>query len=368
MKNLTTLQKLIVDVKWNVNEEEIASLEAKNLEVQTKADEVYHTTNTNYGAELIQADTVLDPIIDMVYKTNDLLAKLPGNHGTNMPISAKVPVIWEATLMTGNTEYTTWAFSLTASKDGFATDEVQVNQAPFKAEYFISDRELTYSVGNLEAIARQRLAESANRTINAFVLNADSATTGNVNTSATPASTLYYMQSNVGGGIRKVGIANTAIDISTLSDGDFLTMINGVGQYASDIQNLLFLSPYNVSTKAMGLDAVKTVDKFGNEATIKSGVFNKVFGIENMVLRDFPALSLATWKVHETTGNDFGSIALIYKPAIQYGFGKTPEYASYRIVGKGTVLVAAMEFGFGIANESAGLDKTVSLWVNVTMA
>ena len=54
--------------------------EAKNIEIQTKADEVYHTTNTNYGEELIQTDTVLDPIIDMVYKTNDLLAKLPGNH------------------------------------------------------------------------------------------------------------------------------------------------------------------------------------------------------------------------------------------------------------------------------------------------
>jgi len=366
MKNLTSLQKLLVDIKWNVDEKEIADLEAKNVEKQTKADEVYHTTNTNYGEELIPTNVVMDPVLDMVYKTNDLLIKLPGNHWTNMPISAEVPVIGEATLMRGNTEYTTGDLVSTASKDWPATDKVTVKQAPFIAEYFISDRELTYSVWNLENIARKRLATSANRTINAYLLNADTATSGNVNTSATPASTLYYMQGD--NGIRKVGIANTAIDLSTLSDGDFLTMINGVGHYASQIEDLLFLSPYNVSTKAMGLDSVKTIDKFGNEATIKTGVFSKIYGIENMIMRDFPALSLATGKVHESTGNDYGSLALIYKPAIQYGFGKTPEYGVQRIVGKWTVIICAMEFGFGIANESAWLDKTIALWVNIQMS
>jgi len=372
MKNLTALQKLLVDVKkennLKVDEKEIEAIEAKNVEMQTKADEVYHTTNTWYGEELIPTNVVMDPVIDMVYKTNDLLMKLPGNHWTNMPISAKVPVIGEATLMKGNTEYTTWVFSLTASKDGPATDEVEIKQAPFKAEYYMSDRELTYSVGNLESIAKQRMAASANRTINAFILNADSATSWNVNTSATPASTLYYMQDNTGWGIRKVGIANGALDLGTLSDGDFLTMINALGQYASQIEDLLFLSPYNVSTKAMWLDSVKTMDKFGTDAAIKTGVFSKIFGIENMILRDFPALSLATWKVHESTWNYYGSMALIYKPCVQYWFGKTPEYASYRIVGKGTVIVGAMEFWFGIANETAWLDKTVALWVNIQMS
>lgn len=366
MKNLTELQKLLVTIKWNVAETEISELETKNLEKMEKANEVYHTTNTNYGSELIPTNIVQDPLVDMVYKTNDLLAKLPWNHWTNLPVSAKVPVIGEATLMRLNTEYTTGSFSSTATKDGFLTDDVTITQVPFIAEYFVSDRELTYSVTNLEALARQKLAQSANRTINALLLNADTATTGNVNTSGTPSSTVYYMGAD--NGIRKVGISNTALDLSTLTDGDFLTMINALGNYASQIEDLLFLSPANVSTKALGLDSVKTMEKFGNEATIKTGVFSKVFGIENMILRDFPALTLATGKVHASTGNDYGSIALIYKPAVQYWFGKTPEYGSERIIGKWVRVVAAMEFGFTIVNQKAGLDKTVALWVNISMA
>lgn len=372
MEKLTILQKLLVDIKranWaTVKDEEIANLEAKNLEVESKANEVYHTTNTGYGEELIPGTMTTDPVIDMVYKTNNLLSRLPWNHWTGLNISELVPVIGEATLMRWNTEYTTWVFAPSAdTQDGPATWKVTITQAPFIAEYFMSDRQLNYWVGNLESIARQRLSESANRTINAYILNADTAASWNVNDDGwTPATTLYYKQGD--NGIRKLGIANTAIDLSTLSDGDFLTMINGLWQYASQTEDLLFLSPVNVATKAMGLDSVKTIDKFGAEATIKSWVFQKIFGIDNMTLRDFPTLTLATWKVHTSTWNNFGSIALIYTPAVQYGFGKTPEYASYRIVGKGTMVVAAIEFGFAIANQTAWLDKTVVLGVNIQMS
>jgi len=362
MSKLTQLQEILVKAKWIVDTKEL-----ENLEVETKANEVYHTTNTSYGAELIATNVVMDPVIDMIYKTNNLLSVLPGNHGTDMPISAKVPVIGEATLMKGNAEYTTGGLYSTASKDWFATWEVTITQAPFIAEYFISDRELTYSVWNLESIVRTRLAESVNRTISAYILNADSAASGNVNDDGwTPATTLYYKQGD--NGIRKVWIANTVVAVSALSDGDFLSMLNVLWNYQSNIQDLLFLMPANVHTKSLGLDAVKTIDKFGPAATIETWVLSKIFWVSNMVLRDFPTLSLATWKVHTSTGNDYGSMSLIYKPAIQYGFGKAPEYGSERVIWKGTRVVVAMEFGFAIANSIAWFDKTVALGAWITMS
>lgn len=367
MSKLTQLQEILVKAKGTVDTKEIEALEVKNTEMETKANEVYHTTNTNYGAELIQTNLVMDPVIDMIYKTNNLLSALPGNHGTNMPISAKVPVIGEATLMKGNAEYTTGGLYSTAAKDWFITWEVTITQAPFIAEYFISDRELTYAVWNLESIVRTRLAESVNRTISAYILNADSAASWNVNDDGwTPATTLYYKQGD--NGIRKLGIANTVVAVSTLSDGDFLSMINVLWNYASSIQDLLFLMPANVNTKSLWLDSVKTIDKFWPSATISTWVLSKIYGIDNMVLRDFPALSLATGKVHTSTGNDYGSMALIYKPAIQYGFGKSPEYGSERVIGKWTRVVVAMEFGFAIANSTAGFDKTVALGAWITMS
>lgn len=36
---------------------------------------------------------MLDPMLDLVPEYSKLLPLLPGNHGNNMPISAKVPVI-----------------------------------------------------------------------------------------------------------------------------------------------------------------------------------------------------------------------------------------------------------------------------------
>jgi hypothetical protein len=45
-------------------------------------------------------------------------------------------------------------------------------------------------------------------------------------------------------------------------------------------------------------------------------------------------LALATGKVHATTGNSFGSFGLIYKPAIQYGFGQPLEIDVWRVPGK----------------------------------
>lgn len=72
--------------------------------------------------------------------------------------------------------------------------------------------------------------------------------------------------------------------------------------------------------------------------------------------------------VSETGGqNKKGSFAVIYKPAVQYGYGQPLEIDVFKVPGKGVALVATMEFGFAIADEVAGLGKTVGLGANVTL-
>lgn len=138
--------------------------------------------------------------------------------------------------------------------------------------------------------------------------------------------------------------------------------------YQADLNNLLYIMPSNVYNKALALDEVITVDKFWPDATVKTGVLAKGFGIDVHVARDWPALTASTWLVSATSGdNTKGSFACIYKPAIQYGFGQPLKLYLSEKPWKGVIITATMDFWFWIANNIAGLGKTVGLGANVTL-
>lgn len=341
--------------------------DAKDFEnVETKANEVVHTTNTGNGKELIPTDVMLDPMLDLVPNYSKLLPLLPGNHGNDMPISAKVPIVGEANLFAGNAEWTSGdGFSLTPNKNGPATGEVVIVQGQFILDIAVSKRELNYGPAQLESLIRERINRSAARTIDAAILNGDTASTGNVNGKYDGKA--YFAQTD--NGIRKVGIANTVVNVGAMTAKSYLDVVAVLDEgYQSDLVNLLIVEPNNIYLKSLAFDEVITVDKFGPQATIQSGVLAKVWNIDKITARDFPALTTDAGLVSETGAqNKKGSFAVIYKPAIQYGFGQPLEIDVFKVPGKGVQLVATMEFGFAIVNKEAGLGKTVGLGANVTL-
>lgn len=337
-------------------------------EMSTKANEVVHTTNTGAGEELIPTNVLNPEILDLIPQYSMLLPKLPGNHGTNMAVSEKVALVGEASIFEGNSEWTTGsATPADPTAPNISTGSITISQGQFKLDVAISKRELNYSIGQLESIVRDRLNRSAARTIDAVIINGDSATSGNVNLDGgTPGATVYYTQ--IDGGIRDTAIADSNThNAGTLDDQDFLDMISLVGDYGADINNLLFILPRNVYNKALGLTNVKTYDKAENNATLQTGVLASVYGVDMMVARDIPSLAQASGKVHASTGNTTGQIALVYKPAVQYGYGQVLDIELTRVAGKGVMLTATFEFGFAIAYEDAGLGKTCALGINVTV-
>lgn len=341
--------------------------ETTEVEEEKKANEVMNTTATNFGTELIPTNVLSDPMLDLVGNYSMLLPLLPWNHGNNMAISEMVPIVWEADLFQGNTEWTTWAGSLTPANHWPATDKVTIVQGQYITTVDVSKRELNYATDRLEAIIRERVNRAAARTIDAVIINGDTATSGNVN-GAYDADAYFAQADN---GIRKLGIANTAVSVGTLKADSFLALKAELWDgYQSDLNNLLFIAPSSVYNKAMLLDEVITIDKFWPNATISTGVLAKVFNIDMLVARDFPSLTDSTWKVDWTTpwNNTKGSFACVYKPAIQYGFGQPLEIEVWRVLGKGIKIVATFEFGFAIANGKAWLGKTVALWVNVSLS
>jgi len=368
--DLIVQSKKLMDKDFN-EAEYIESVKSEVSE-ETKANEVMHTTNTGFGAELIPTNVMLDPLLDLVPEYSKLLPLLPGNHGNDMPISAKVPVLWEANMFGWNAEWTTgaWAFITPANK-GPATWEVTITQGQYILTVSISKRELNYWPAQLEALIRERINRAAARTIDAVIINGDAETSwsGNVNlVDSTPTTWIYYLQNDHW--IRELAINNSqTVSVGSLTSGDFLDVLSVLSEwYQSDLDNLLFLMPANVYNKSLLLSEVLTMEKFGPDATIRTGVLAKVFGIDIITARDRPAKAKSNGTVSNTSGNNTtGSFGLIYKPAVQYWFGQPLEIDVFKVPGKWVDLVATFEFWFAIANNCAWLGNTVAAWINVTL-
>lgn len=367
------LIKEIKDLQWEEMElKEVVDEEWKSKVVmETKANEVMHTTNTNFWKEVIPTNVLLDPMLDLVPTYSRLLPLLPWNHGNWMPISAKVPIIWEADLFQWNSEWTTGAGTyITPANHWPHTWEVTIVQWQFITTVSISKRELNYWPDQLEAIVRERINRAAARTIDAVLINWDAETwaTGNVNSDDwAPTAWLYYLQNDHG--IRETAINNSqTVNCGTLDSADFLSVKNVLDPwYQAESNNLLIIMPSQVYNKSLTLNEVITVDKFGPQATIHSGVLAKIFDIDILVARDWP-LAEADWKCSKTaTNNTLWSFAVLYKPAVQYGFGQPLEIEAYRVPGKWVDLIATFEFWFAIANSVASLWKTVACGINVTV-
>lgn len=348
-----------------VKEEEVV---APEVEEEAKANEVMNTTATNFGTELIPTNVMADPLLDMLGNYSRLLPLLPWNHGNNMAVSEKVPVIWEANLFQWNSEWTTGAGTLTPANNWPMTDSVVISQWQFITTVDVSDRELNYATDKLEAIIRERLNRSAGETIDAFIINADNTASWSWNVNGTYTGAPYFTQWT--GGIRKVGIANTAISVGTITSASYLSVKDVLDtRYQAELNDLLFIEPSNVYNKTLALSEVITMDKFWPNATISAGILAKIWNVDILVSKYFPALTNTSGLVDATdTNNTKGSFACIYKPAVQYWFGKPLQIEVGRVLGKGVKIVATFEFWFAIVNEKAGLGKTVGLGVNATVS
>ena len=93
------------------------NLEAKAATMETKANEIMHTTNTGFGAELVNSGGVLmTDFLDLAPKMNPILSFFRGYHGRNLDLVAKRPVIGELPLHDLMPEQTTGAFALAQGK------------------------------------------------------------------------------------------------------------------------------------------------------------------------------------------------------------------------------------------------------------
>jgi hypothetical protein len=174
---------------------------------------------------------------------------------------------------------------------------------------------------------RSSLARQGAEAIDAFALNADATatSTGNINLDdSTPPTDSYYL-TNGQDGIRHYYIVDEtgqSTDInSTLDDTEWRAAVAKLGKYAADPARVVAFT--NVKTyliSLMGLTNVRTVDKYGPQATILTGELARMDGIPIIVSASMP-LAEDDGKVSVTSANnDEGQIALVNRDMWKVGF------------------------------------------------
>lgn len=362
-----------------LHKEEIAEMQKEEVDgVQKNANELMHTGNTGYGKELIPVDVLTQEVLELIPNYSTFISSLPGFHGTGMAVSQKVPVIGEVGFFQGNSEPTTGAQAINQATHKMATGEVTISQASLIAEVFLTKRELTYSVADLESLIKNKLAASFARTQESMIINADSETggTGNVNSDDQAPATTFAATGAANDhrllldhGLRELAInGSLAVNAGTLDMTDFTAVMNLLGDLAANPADLLWLFNRSTYNKALTLDAFAKANERGAASTINGNAISNVLGADLFIARDL-AKAEADGKQSATPGNNtLGQFLLFHKAAVQHGYGMPFEVEVTRVAGKGVQLTATAEWGFAIAQQLAGqTDSVVGAAVNITL-
>ena len=367
------LDQIVEIKKIQLTEEEEKSI--TDL-LETKANEVEHTTNTGYGKELVPVNVLSDTIMNIIPTYGSFLnAFTVGFHGNNMWASVKVPIKGEINFAQGVAEWTTGAGVLIQGTNKLATDEVTITQYQLQASVDISRKLINHSVGDIISFVTEDMGKQFARTIQSAILNADpnTSTAGNVNSYDAAAATTYAATGWANDhralgytGLRCAALAGTSgtdyVDVGTLDITDFFTTRGKMGLYSIALQDLVLIMDYVSYNKALTITEFLQYFINGQKSTVVTGAISQIGAVDLFVSREFPK-TYTTGLVSATAANNTkGGFLYVYKPAVQRGYGQPVEIDVVKVPGKGYQVIGTMEFGFTIVNKKAGAtDPTVVL-------
>lgn len=251
------------------------------------------------------------------------------------------------------------------SGEASSAQDPETAKSTFTSTEQIAEVNWTYNLDEDAVIAvlpslRQELTRSGREQMDAFVLNADAtaAATGNINLDDdTPPTDAYYL-SNGQDGIRHyylVDRTDQSANISTtLTDALWRAGVSRMGKYAASPENVVAIT--NVKTyliSLMGLTNVRTLDKYGPQATILTGELAKMDGIP-IVVSESMALAEDDGKVSATgSNNDEGQIALVNRDMWKVGFRRQLMVEIDRDIRK-RIFIMVVSFRLAVAAQDHG--------------
>ena len=363
---------------------DLLTLLKKSIGMEVKANETMHSTNTNAGEDWIPSEVFSKEVFDLVPQRSRLLPLLPGFHGTMLPKTYTAPVKGLQAgdlLFEGKTEWTTGTQSETENdhlqRRAF-TQNVTLTQTGFICEIDVSDDLLRYSPVEAERHIKEELAKGMAYTVDMLIINGDNETgaTGNVNSDdQAPATTFAalggarYAPLRIDHGIRERAINGSyTVNAGTLDATDYLGLISLLGEYAEDPSQCLFIQQMAVRAKTLAISEFAEYQKYGNADAVAKGIMPTPYGVDILTHRGVPKTE-ADGKMSATGSNNTkGQILALYKPAVQYGFGKDLTLEVVRNPGYGYRIIATFDFSFVIVDSDASLtNPTVAAAINITV-
>lgn len=286
-----------------------------------KANEISQSTLANYGDEWV-AQSWLNTVWERVRLGSNILNEIPtqiipqGNESVEIPLESgdltfyKVPQASDA----GSAQV---APTIPTSRMGTDKKTLSVGKMAARSVYTgeLEEDSIIAYASRLQAQAIVAFQEH----MESLFLDGDTATgaTTNINhIGGTPASTDVYLISD---GARKNALATAGNKRSgtTLAAADFLATMKLLGKNGVDITKLKFILDAGTYFNALGLTEVKTVDTFGNDATVRTGELRMLYGVglqpTAQVARLGGGLTNADGKVDQTTpaNNTKGQILIV---------------------------------------------------------
>lgn len=351
---------------------------SKNLEIksqsfrETKANEIMHTTNTGYGAELVPGSILLTDFIDMAPKASALLQFFQaGYHGKNLDKTMDVPIIGELPLHLVRNEQTTGALAFAQGVGREPTAKVTINQVQRYFTVDISDQELRFAGigGSIDvlAIVKQKLAASAANTIVSDFLNGDTVLTANTNINSidgTPAGTESY---TVADGLRKIAFSgSTSYDLGTLAFADYITLLAALGNNGIT-EDMAYIHSLGARNAALTIDEFSKAYINGVNSSAITGIVPNIMGANIYVDRWLKASNTAGKVATGTPANNTkGSILAVHKTAVQHGSNGEYLIEIYRVPGVGIQVIGYYYYGHAVQSAKAGTDPTVALGFNIS--
>ncbi len=371
LKEVGGLENTLIEAQVNDYEE--------LQKTRDNANEVEHTGNVGFGKELIPDDILTNQVISIIPTYGTFINALPGFHGNSMGKSVSVPIIGEIGFAVMGAERTSAALAHQQANRKLPTAKVTITQESIIAQVDISAEELRYSVVKLEEVVKKGLAASFAKTMESAMLNADSTVTatGNINCDdAVPSATfddgVKDHRLGYDNGLRKTVLGGTVnVDYKSIGAMTWSNIMDTralLGDWSFDLQDLLLLMNGATYNKAITIAEFADASKNGEKSTIATGAITRISGNNVYIPRAFPKTEADGKKSSTASNNTKGGFMYMKKQALQFGFGAPLDMETYKILGQGISIVAAMDFGFAVVNKQAGtVDPRIVMGINVTL-
>jgi len=342
-----------------------ALMAAKGL-TATKANELNYSTQASYGDEWVTSASS-GMLWDKIRNDTVAVQRLPqfefpaGAESYIIPVESTDPIAYKVAQAT-SVAATDHGPAATVPSSKLGTDNETMTLAKMGMRVLWTGEMEEDSMLPFVAQLRRQMTTSFAEYLDSAVIDGDTETaaTTNINDIAgTPASTDYFLTVN---GFRKLAlVTNTANSRSagTLTSADFLETVKLMGtggMNARDKSKISILLSEGVMWKALELEDVKTLDVFGNGATITAGDLTRIWGYEvltasHMHLKEpyrHGGLANTAGKVDQDTSanNTTGSILAVRWDQWLFGWRRRMTLETQRIARADTTeIVGLLRFG-----------------------